>query len=207
MKYVTFVGAAAFGVMSAAAQTPQSTQPGQSKAPPQQQEQRQQDKPTPLSNVVTMTECVHQTSDQPTVFAIRRLDHADTSAGRSQPGSREGSQSQSSTEGKPSERAADAGKAGSDKSAAADTHETEGAWYRLTANASQNLKQHVGQRVRVNGQLTPGRDERGHDVVIHRITPEKTVVTAIDLKPAPQLSIASITALSGSCDATTPNKP
>jgi hypothetical protein len=69
----------------------------------------------------------------------------------------------------------------------------------LTASASEDLKRYVGQRVRINGQLTPGRDPKGNDVVIHRITPEKTVVTTIDLQPAPQLSISSISPLEGSC--------
>jgi hypothetical protein len=57
-----------------------------------------------------------------------------------------------------------------------------------------------------NGQLTPGRDPQGNDVII-QITQEKTVVTAIDLKPAPQLSIASITPLGGTCNATAASAP
>jgi hypothetical protein len=51
----------------------------------------------------------------------------------------------------------------------------------------------------VNGQLTPGRDPQGHEIVIHRISPEKTAVTAIDLQPAPQLSISLITPLGETC--------
>ncbi len=45
----------------------------------------------------------------------------------------------------------------------------------------------------------PGKDEKGADVVFHHIEPGKVTVTALDLKPAPQLQIQSITAAQGQC--------
>jgi hypothetical protein len=76
---------------------------------------------------------------------------------------------------------------------------TEGALYRLAPPTGQDLKQFTGRRVEIVGQLMPGRDEKGADVVIHRIEPDKTVVTAIDLKPAPELRVSSMRELPGSC--------
>jgi len=59
----------------------------------------------------------------------------------------------------------------------------ERAWYRLPEQGAQDVKQNAGKAVRVTGTLTPGKDEKGADIVIHRIEPSKTVVTAMDLKP------------------------
>jgi len=196
---LTCMCALGLSVIGAAAQTSQS-QSGQ-----QQQQQRQQTAPSqPLQNVVTFTGCVYQPSDDPTLYAIRRMDmekgtssgsSSSTSSQRTSPGTSQSSQSNSSDR-------TDGARTSSSSGAASGHGRTEGAWYRLTSGAAQDLKPYVGQRVRVNGQLTPGRDTQGNDIVIHQITPEKTVVTAIDLKPAPQLSIASITPLGGSCNAT-----
>jgi hypothetical protein len=74
---------------------------------------------------------------------------------------------------------------------------TDGAWYRLMGDAK--LKEHVGQRVRITGTVTPGKDEKGADIVIHRIQPDRVSVTSIDLKPAPQLSIQTISEIAGEC--------
>jgi hypothetical protein len=196
--------AAGLGVTSAAAQTAQSTPPAQSNTQQNQQNQSSgSNEPKALQNVVSMSGCVYQTSDQPTLFAIKRMDHDSTSA----------SSAQTSTTDRQSTTSSDTNST-SRSTNSTDTHatqpgstgSTEGAWYRLTQNATQNLKQYVGQRVQVNGQLTPGRDTKGNDIVIHRITPDKTVVTAIDLQPAPQLSISSITPLSGTCTAAQDNQ-
>jgi hypothetical protein len=155
--------------------------------------------------VVTFTGCVYQPSDDPTVYAIRRMD-MDKGSSSSASSSTSADRTSSNTSQTNSSSRTGGSSSSSAGTTSSDQRRTEGAWHRLTPSVAQDLKPYVGQRVRVNGQLTPGRDPQGNDVII-QITQEKTVVTAIDLKPAPQLSIASITPLGGTCNATAASAP
>jgi hypothetical protein len=192
----TILGTLCAGTASlalAAAQTPQS-QPQTAQSPPAQQTQQSQTQ----RRSVSLTGCVYQASDQPTLFALRGTgDQTQKTAQGNQPQGQTG-QGQSA-EGQTGAATGTTGTTGGTKG-------TEGAWYRLTPEGTQDLKQYTGQAVRVSGTLVPGKDPKGADVVIHRIEPQKTVVTAIDLQPAPQLRIQSISSLTGATCPTTPNE-
>jgi hypothetical protein len=187
-----------FGGAAVAQQSQQQEQ--QQKQPQQQQqpEQNEQQKPSgaPQAQSMTFTGCVYQATDQPTMFALQRAEGMTGTSGTSSSGSTAGSSG------------AGAGTAGSTSGSASSTAGTreQGAWYRLSPSATQDLKQYVGQMVRISGSVTPGRDEKGADVVIHRIEPERVTVTAVDLKPAPQLQIQSITQAQGECSQGSANR-
>lgn len=136
-------------------------------------------------NALTLTGCVYQLSDDPTLFALRRMDGTSVSASASA-------------------GSADRSVAGAIGTTGVAAGAEAGAWYRLGPDAQRDLSRYVGQRVEVNGRLTPGRDERGADVVVHRIEPDRVTVTALDLQPAPQLSISTIVPATGTCDAAAP---
>ena len=172
--WALIMGAAAVG-----AQTPQ-----QKPSTPAQ--------PAAVGQSITMTGCVYQTSDQPTTFALRRMADA--------PGSAQSGVGTAGAAGASAAGGATTGAAGTATAGA--SRSDEGAWYRLMGDAK--LKEHVGERVRVNGTVTPGKDEKGADVVIHRFQPDKLTVTTIDLAPAPQLRIQTITEMSGECPKATP---
>jgi len=150
---------------------------------------------------VTLTGCVTEASDQANLFALKRMDQ--NSGGNSAGATSTTGNSTSDTARRQNQSggAASTSAAGTSGTRAPNAN-TEGAIYRLAAPTTQNLKQFVGRRVEIMGHVMPGRDEKGADVVIHRIEPDKTVVTAIDLKPAPQLMVSSIRELQGTC--TTP---
>jgi hypothetical protein len=141
---------------------------------------------------------VYQASDRPTLFALRgTADQTQRTVQGNQP---QGQTGQGQTaEGQTGAATGTAGIAGG-------TMGTEGAWYRLMPEGTQDLKPYEGQAVRVSGTLIPAKDPKGADVVIHRIEPQKTVVTALDLQPAPQLRIQSITPLDGATCPATPNE-
>ena len=136
---------------------------------------------TPRAATEALTGCVYRTSDQPATFALMRMEGsaaaqaapATGDAGRANP--------------------APAGTSGASAGSA-------GAWYRLSPADQSDLSRYVGQRVRIMGTVTPGRDASGADVLIHRIEPRRTTITAIDIQPAPQLAIGSITPMSGACE-------
>jgi hypothetical protein len=172
---------ASFAVAAEHSQTPQS-QPQKPQSQESQQSQMQK-------QTVSLTGCVFQASDQPTLFALQRTN--DTKAGQTA----QAGTSQERTE--KGQSGAATGTAGTSGAGMAGMKGAEGAWYRLTLEGTRDLKQYKGQAVRVSGTLVPGKDSKGADVVIHRIEPEKTVVTAIDLQPAPQLRIQSISPLAG----------
>jgi hypothetical protein len=149
------------------------------------------------SQPVTFTGCVYETSDQSNLSALHRMNDAGSAA-----------TTQSNAQGNAQSSAGTSGTAGRSESGAAGTSGTragaadqngEGAIYSLAQPTAQNLKPYVGRRVEITGTVKPGRDERGADVVIHRLEPNRTVITAIDLKPAPQLVVTSIRAISGMC--------
>lgn len=200
--------AVATAAVTTAAQTPQP------KPQPQQQQEQQKQQPTqkPQSQMaqqkqIMLTGCVYQATDQPTMFALQRTTQ-DHPGEKDKPGMH--------AEGKPemSGKPETAGKPGS--TGQPTTGETEamarqgeprtgrggeiGAWYQLSSDASKDLEQYVGKAVRVNGMLEPGKDEKGVDIVIHRVTRHATAVTAIDLKPAPRLKIQDITPTEGKCE-------
>jgi hypothetical protein len=50
------------------------------------------------------------------------------------------------------------------------------------------------------GHRDTGRDVDGAEVVIHEILPDEVEVRALDLRPAPELKIGTITAAQGSCN-------
>ena len=62
-----------------------------------------------------------------------------------------------------------------------------------------NLKAHVGHRVEVTGTVTASTDEKGVDAALARITPEKTVVTTVDVKPAPLLTASNVKMIAANC--------
>lgn len=73
--------------------------------------------------------------------------------------------------------------------------------YRLD-DKGQLLKGHVGQHVEVRGTVTPAPDEKGPDVVTTRrenIGVPTTVVTTVDLKPAPRLDVKAVKRVPGTC--------
>lgn len=82
-------------------------------------------------------------------------------------------------------------------------------FYRLDDTGTPGLKQHVDKRVEITGTVTPAKDEKGADVV--SVTQQKTIgittttIRAIDLKPAPTLSVKSVKA-TGDCPAAKPKQ-
>jgi hypothetical protein len=189
------VGIAATVGAAAAAQQPQ--QQPQS----QQQQQSQQQKPSASKQgqSMTLTGCVYQTTDQPTNFALQRTDAISGPSAAGTSGS--SGASSGTTPGATSGTSGTTGAAGSAAGA-----RDQGAWYRLSSSATQDLKQYVGRAVRISGTVIPGKDEKGADVVVHHIEPGKVTVTALDLKPAPQLQIQSITQAQGQCTQGSSNK-
>ena len=81
--------------------------------------------------------------------------------------------------------------------------ESSAAWmgrapiYRVTGT---NLKAHVGHRVEITGTVTT--DEPGVDAVLARITPEKTVVTTVDVKTAPLFTVSNVKMIAANCTVT-----
>lgn len=80
--------------------------------------------------------------------------------------------------------------------------ESSAAWtgkapiYRVSGT---NLKAHVGHRVEVTGTVTASKDEKGVDAALARITPDKTVVTTVDVKPAPLLAASNVKMIASTC--------
>jgi hypothetical protein len=180
----------------AAASAQQQTQPAQPQSQSQQQQQQQQKSMQGQS--VTLTGCVYQPTDQPTNFALQRTDGmsgSSAASGGTNQTSNTGSSAASS--GATSGTSGAAGTSGTSASGGAGRE--QGAWYRLSASATQDLKEYVGKAVRISGTVIPGKDEKGADVIVHHIEPGKVTVTALDLKPAPQLQIQSITSAQGQC--------
>jgi hypothetical protein len=157
----------------------------QSSSLPRQQSRPGQDP----KQVTSLTGCVHQASDQPTLFALQRIGD-----GTAQP-TPQGGQPQGQTgQGQAAEGQGTAtGTAGSSPAVS----ENEGTWYRLLPEGTQDLKQYTGQVVHVTGTLVPGKDAKGGDVLVHPIDQHRGTVTAIDLVPAPQVRIQSISPLAG----------
>ena len=170
----------------------------QSQQPQQQQQQSQQQKPSASAQgqQVTLTGCVYQATDQPTTFALQRMDNMSGSSASGTSGSTAGSSGATS--------GAASGASGT-TGAAAGARE-QGAWYRLSPSGTEDVKQYVGRPVRISGTVTPGKDEKGADVVVHRIEPGKVTITTLDLKPAPQLQIQSIAAAQGQCSQASGNR-
>jgi hypothetical protein len=154
----------------------------------QQPQPSAQSQPSSNAAPVTFNGCVYRVADQPTMFALERTADADTT----------GTQTSGATR-QPGAPAA-GGAVGTSGTLPADARSdvAAGTWYRLSSTASDNLADHVGP-VRITGTVAPGRDEKGADVVVHRIDGNKVTVTAVDLKPAPQLTIQSITHVEGQC--------
>lgn len=132
-----------------------------------------------------LTGCVYRTSDQPTVLALMRMDNSGDAA--AQPAAPTGDAGRAAP--------APAGTSGATAGPGAGS-----AWYRLSSADQSDVTRYVGQRVRITGTVTPGRDAAGADVVIHRLEPNRTTITAVDIQPAPELAIRSITPMSGSCE-------
>ena len=143
------------------------------------QENATQPSPSTPSNAasphsITLTGCVYQASDDPTLFAFQRISRGSYgSAGLA------------------------IGTFGSGPGTGGIT-KTRG-WYRLSKNAVQDLRQFTGRSVSLKGTVMPGRDVDGAEVVIHEILPNEVEVRAFDLRPAPELKIDTITAAQGSC--------
>jgi hypothetical protein len=80
--------------------------------------------------------------------------------------------------------------------------ESSAAWmgkapiYRVSGS---DLKAHAGHRVEVTGTVTTPKDEPGVDAALARITPEKTVVTTVDVKTAPILTASNVKMVAGNC--------
>lgn len=177
------------------AQTPTT---GQQQKTPQQQTGGQQPSQS-QSRSASMTGCVFQLSDDPSMYALNVINEPTATGTSGQSGT---TQNRSDTAGTTGKTGA-TGTAGATGGAAAGTTNASqqnlaGTWYRLSGSQS-DLKQYVGKAVRVSGNLVPGKDEKGADVVIHRIEPQKLTVTALDLRPAPHLSVQSITQAQGQC--------
>jgi hypothetical protein len=178
-------GSAAVALSAAPSTTAQQQSPQQ---PNQQQPMKQNE-----GKSATLTGCVYQASDQPAMFALRRTADGASSSSAEAGASQKQPSSQST-----------AGTSGTTGASSAD-QKADGAWYRLSPKGAEDLKQYAGRAVRVTGTIVPGKDPKGADIIIHRIDPSKTVVTAIDLKPAPQLQIESIAPMSGEQCPATPN--
>ena len=151
---------------------------------------------------MTLTGCVYQASDQPTVFALQRTadDMTASASSADNPNTQSGAAGTTGAGSTATAGSRQSSRAAQATTGAAASRENEvGGWYRLSADATQDLKQYVGDAVRINGSLVPGKDEQGADIVVHHIEPGKTTVTALDLKPAPQLRIQTITPAQGQC--------
>jgi hypothetical protein len=196
--------AATLGAAAAAAQQPQSQadpnqrqeqeQPRSQGDPQQRQEQQEQPRTAQQAQSATLAGCVYRAADQPTMFALRSMEAGASGASTR---SDEGGQGEI-VRGRAGEGTAGAvGTAGTnDEAQKAGMH----GWYRLSSDAAENLEQYVGEAVRVTGTVVPGRDEKA-DVVIHRISPDKVSITALDLRPAPQFRIQTIVSVEGQeCD-------
>lgn len=139
---------------------------------------------------VMLTGCVYQASDQPEVFALERTPRASgTATGTS------GTSAQSTTNNGSS--------SSSGTSSSANTTARRSGWFRLTSSAAQQLSQYVGKAVRVNGTVRTPQEETGGEVIVHDVRPNQVTVTAIDLRPAPELKIQSITPAQGDCSTQT----
>ncbi|HUK34789.1 MAG TPA: hypothetical protein VLV86_12790, partial [Vicinamibacterales bacterium] len=136
---------------------------------------------------VTLSGCVYQTSDQPDVFALERTPQA--SAGTVTGTSGVGSASTSTSNSSSSSSGASSADAGGRRSG----------WYRLSSTGTQQLSQYVGKAVRVDGTVRTPQEQNGGEVVVHEIRPNQVTITTIDLKPAPELRIQSITPTQGDC--------
>jgi hypothetical protein len=162
--------------VSAAPQTP---------SPPQQSRPSQVQKP-----FTSVTGCVHQAVDQPTLFALQRIGD-----GSAEP-TPQGGQPQGQT-GQGQAAEGQAGKATGTAGSPGAESRSEVAWYRLLPEGTLDLKQYKGLAVQVTGSLVPGKDGKGAEGVVHRIPSAKGAVTANELAPAPQLRIQSISPLAG----------
>ena len=174
------LGVAAAASIGAGAIHAQDQQAPAGQAQPAQQQ-------ASAAEAVTFNGCIYRASDEASAFALERTADADTT----------GTQASTATRGAAS---AIPGAVGTSGTAPADPRmNVAGSWYRLTNPGSENLSDFVGKAVRVTGSVAPGRDDKGTDVVIHRFEPNKTTVTVMDLKPAPQLTVQSITPVEGQC--------
>lgn len=198
---------------------PQTQGQGGSQGQGQTQQGQQGQAGQQKGRTVTLTGCVYQASDQPAMYALRDMGTAGGSermgSATGQPGTGQTTQGQTgqgqTTQGQTAQGQArtsgtqsGTGTAGTQAgttgtAATSGGAQAGGGWYRLAPGAQQDLKEFRGKRVEISGTVTPGRDEKGADIVIHRIEPDRTTVTAIDLKPAPQLSINTIRAAGGTC--------
>ena len=116
------------------------------------------------SHSITLTGCVYQASDDPTLFAFQRIStgfYGSASLAISTYGSGPGTAGVTKTRG----------------------------WYRLSKNAVLDLRPFTDRPVSLKGTVIPGRDVDGADVVVHEILPDKVEVEvrAFDLRPAPEL--------------------
>jgi hypothetical protein len=79
------------------------------------------------------------------VFAIRRMDESKAGVPSSAGAAGERPATSTSSTG-----ATSSNTTSTDQKPSSGAQNTEGAWYRLTPMATQDLKQYIGQRVRVN---------------------------------------------------------
>ena len=62
-----------------------------------------------------------------------------------------------------------------------------------------NLKAHAGHKVELTGTVTKSKDEPGVDAAMAQIGPEKTIITTIDVKAAPMLSVTNVKMVAATC--------
>jgi hypothetical protein len=197
------VACAALATIGAHAQQQTTTQ---SQTSPQQQNQPS----ATTSHAVTFSGCVYEAADEPNVFAFQREPGVN---GASSPAvSTTGSAAAgtaTTTAGGGATATGTSGTTSTTTSGAASQTGTSGTpgtanskaagWYRLSSSAVQDLKQYAGRAVRISGTVVSPRDENGADLVIHDIGPNTITVTTVDLTPAPELKIQSVTPEQGSC--------
>lgn len=145
---------------------------------------------------MTLTGCVRQTSDQPSTFALQQTGSGANSADKEQMDRNKSNDAATGTSGGSSTASGATGRSGS---ASASGSNSGVPWYRLASKSAQQLSEYVNKPVRIVGTVAPGKDEKGADIMVHRIEPKMVSVTAIDLKPAPQLTIQSISPGQGTC--------
>lgn len=224
MRVKSLLGWSCSAIFAAATVGAQTQGAGQNTTPPsgqqpstQQSNQTQQTNRTQQNQNVTFTGCVYQVSDQPNVFALQRISDQMTTGTSGQSGAAASSgASGTTTAGSPGSSSGTSaasgrtssgtstGTAGTSGSTSAMNQKDLGGWYRLSG--TQDLKQYAGRAVRITGSVTPGKDEKGADIIIHRIEPQRVTVTSVDLKPAPQLMVQSVTQAQGTCSAQGQNR-
>jgi hypothetical protein len=174
-----------------AAQSPQPSRQSPSVATDQQRQR--QNASSSRGQSITILGCVYEASDQPGMLALKGINDV---AGQNTPAATSGG-------GTPDPQArSDTDRAISTPAptgTSATLQNVGGAWYRLMPGSTATLKSLVGQRVQISGRVKPGRDGRGAAVMTHRLDPDKAMVTASDLQPAPELDVMSVQPMDGSC--------